>query len=143
MLRRRAPEIIALIKAGHIVEGHGDLRPEHVFLGRPPLVIDCLEFDRRMRLLDPYDEINYLGLECELLGAPGARSVLIDTLDAVLGRHPSPQLLACYSAFRATLRARLCIAHLLDTHPRDPSGWVRKAERYLERAEREAGLTRA
>ena len=54
---------------GRIVEGHGDLRPEHVFLDGEPQVIDCLEFDRDLRLLDPVDELAFLGLECERLGA--------------------------------------------------------------------------
>jgi len=54
---------------GRIVEGHGDLRPEHVCLVTPPQISDCLEFNRAMRIIDPYDEIGYLALECEVLGA--------------------------------------------------------------------------
>ena len=55
---------------GRIVEGHGDLRPEHIFLDGTPRIIDCLEFDRDLRLLDPVDELAFLALECERLGAP-------------------------------------------------------------------------
>lgn len=137
LLRRCGPAIIERIEGGMIVEGHGDLRPEHVFLGQPPRIIDCLEFDRSMRLLDPYDEINYLGLESELVGAPWVRPLVLDVLDRVLDRPPDPALLALYGAFRAMLRARICIAHLLDPEPADPERWPKKAERYLDVAERE------
>ncbi len=45
---------------GQVVEGHGDLRPEHVILGPSPLVIDCLEFRTDLRCLDPVDELAFL-----------------------------------------------------------------------------------
>src|SRR5690606_28692095 len=57
---------------GRIVEGHGDLRPEHVCLLRVPIIIDCLEFKRAFRVLDAADELGYLALECERLGASWA-----------------------------------------------------------------------
>mgnify|MGYP006202207167 CR=1 FL=1 len=38
--------------AGRIVEGHGDLRPEHIYLGTPPAIIDRLEFSMELRTLD-------------------------------------------------------------------------------------------
>ncbi len=113
-LARMTHEIEARIAAGVIVEGHGDLRPEHVCLAQPPQIIDCLEFNRAMRLIDPYDEVNFLGLECEMLGAPWIRARLGDILDSLFDRRPSSELLAVYGGFRALLRARLCIAHLME-----------------------------
>ncbi|MDJ0389609.1 hypothetical protein QMO56_15945 [Roseomonas sp. E05] len=59
--------LLAPLRAGRVVEGHGDLRPEHVFLGEPPAVIDCIEFDRGFRLLDPFEELAFLALECTLI----------------------------------------------------------------------------
>ncbi len=137
LLEQSTPTIAERAAKGWIVEGHGDLRPEHVSLGEEPQIIDCLEFDRNMRLLDPYDEVNYLGLECELLGASWIRPLLLDIVDGYLGRRPEPRLLATYGAFRAMLRARICIAHLLDPVPMQPDRWPGEAERYLDLAERE------
>ena len=91
----------------------------------------------RMRLLDPYDEVNYLGLECEFLGATWIRPLLLDVVDAHLGRRPERRLMATYGAFRATLRARICLAHLLDAAPMEPDRWPGEARQYLELAERE------
>jgi aminoglycoside phosphotransferase family enzyme len=127
-------EIEARIAAGLIVEGHGDLRPEHVYLGTPPLIIDRLEFDRSMRILDPYDEANYLGLECQFVGNSWIRSLLLETLDKHLDARPSPALMGFYSAFRAVLRARICIAHLLDDEPATPEKWPKRARDYLSLA---------
>ena len=62
-VRRRAA-------AGPMVEGHGDLRPEHIWLNGSPVAIDCLEFDETLRIVDPLDELTFLSLECDLLGAP-------------------------------------------------------------------------
>lgn len=130
-------EIEARIAAGHIVEGHGDLRPEHVCLTTPPLIIDCLEFNRSMRILDPYDEVNYLGLECQFLGTGWIRTVLLETLDAQLRARPSPELMAFYGSFRAVLRARICIAHLLDDKPATPEIWPGQTRAYLAMAKAE------
>lgn len=131
------PEIEARIADGRIVEGHGDLRPEHVYIGKPVQIIDCLEFDRSMRILDPYDEINYLGLECAYMGEGWMRSVMLETLEKFLGNPPSPSLMAFYSGFRAVLRARICMAHLLDTMPLTPEIWPERARMYLEMAQAE------
>ena len=131
LVRRWSPAIRERISQGRIVEGHGDLRPEHVCLGHPPIIIDCLEFDRRMRLLDPYDEIGYLGLECAFMGADWIRPQLLGSLEEIIGHRPDPRLLATYAAFRATLRARICIAHLIDPDPMEPQRWPDEARRYL------------
>ncbi|HEY1260481.1 MAG TPA: hypothetical protein VGF34_14630 [Stellaceae bacterium] len=59
-------------RRAHLVEGHGDLRPEHVCLGSTPRIIDCLEFRADLRWLDPLQEIAFLAMECARLGAPAA-----------------------------------------------------------------------
>jgi uncharacterized protein len=68
-LQSRAALLDARVEAGRIVEGHGDLRPEHVYLLDPPIIMDCLEFNRELRLVDPADELPYLAIECHRLGA--------------------------------------------------------------------------
>jgi uncharacterized protein len=129
--------ILRRVEAGHIVEGHGDLRPEHVSLTGGLPIIDCLEFDRNMRLLDPYDEVGYLGLECEMLGAGWMRPLMLGVVEDILGGRPEPHLMATYGAFRGMLRARICMAHLLDPEPMEPKRWPDEARRYLALAEEE------
>ena len=67
-LTERAELLAERVRARHIVDGHGDLRPEHICLGDPVRIIDCLEFNARLRMVDPFDEIAFLCVECERLG---------------------------------------------------------------------------
>lgn len=122
------------VARGHLVEGHGDLRPEHVCLLTPPLVIDCIEFNAGLRQVDPFDELAFLGLECEMAGAPWIGPQLVAGCAAALGDTPAPALLHLYTAYRALLRARLAMAHLLDAQPRTPDKWAPQAQRYIGRA---------
>jgi aminoglycoside phosphotransferase family enzyme len=119
---------------GHLREGHGDLRPEHIVLDGTPVVIDCLEFNAELREVDPFDELAFLGLECRMLGAAWIEPRLIAQVARALGDPPSPAVQALYTAHRALLRARLSAAHLLDPHPRTPERWLPQAARYLAEA---------
>jgi aminoglycoside phosphotransferase family enzyme len=119
------------VRQGHIVDGHGDLRPEHICLSEPIVIFDCLEFSRDLRLVDPFDELAFLGLECRLLGAPSIGPALMARLADRLGDHPPQRVVNLYTAFRALLRARLSLAHLLDPVPREPAKWEPLASRYL------------
>jgi aminoglycoside phosphotransferase family enzyme len=123
------------VVAGHVVEGHGDLRPEHVCLGPDPAVIDCLEFRREFRLLDWADELSFLAMECERLGAPGPGAAILEACCRRLDDSPPPALIAFYKAQRALLRARLAILHLRDEEVRDAHVWRPRALEYLELAE--------
>lgn len=133
-LETQAELLLAPLRSGDVIEGHGDLRPEHVFLGYPPAVIDCLEFDRMLRLLDPFEEIAFLAMESRLLGGAWAGGIFLRRVAAALSRRPSPSLMAFYTAFRACLRARLSLAHLQEPEPRDPAKWQPRARRYLAEA---------
>jgi aminoglycoside phosphotransferase family enzyme len=132
-----APEVVTDRAAPRrIVEGHGDLRPEHVCLSDPPVIIDCLEFSRDLRLVDPFHELSYLSMECAVLGARWIGPVLIERCATTLGDRPSERLLAFYTAYRASLRARQALAHLLEPAPRTPERWIPLARAYLDEAER-------
>ncbi|MDE2297276.1 MAG: hypothetical protein KGK18_03845, partial [Burkholderiales bacterium] len=120
---------------GKVVEGHGDLRPEHVWLLKPPVVIDCLEFNARLRQVDPFDEIAFLALECGMAGAPWIGAHLLEGCSIALADRPGAALWWLYTANAALRRARLAMAHLLDAVPRTPARWPPLAQRYLERAQ--------
>ena len=119
---------------GRVVEGHGDLRPEHVFLNDPPVVIDCLEFKRQLRLVDWADEIAFLGIECARLGAADVGPALRAQLETALDDAVPDRLFHFYGAFRACLRARLALAHLTEPAPPTPDKWPRLAREYLDLA---------
>lgn len=120
---------------GRIVEGHGDLRPEHVCVESLPVIFDRLEFNRSFRLIDPADELAFLAMECERLGAPRVEPELFGAYHRFTGDYPPPQLVYFYKAQRACLRARLAIWHLHDLAPDAWSRWRAVAEEYLRLAE--------
>ena len=140
VLEREALLFNRRVAERRIVEGHGDLRPEHVCLGAEPVFIDCLEFNSRWRMLDPADELSYLAMECEFAGAPWIGEVVLETYREATGDDPPPRLLGFYRGFRAAVRAKLAAAHLKDhLDPADQGKWIARAGRYLELANRHAG----
>jgi aminoglycoside phosphotransferase family enzyme len=119
-------------RAARVVEGHGDLRPEHVCLETPPVIYDRLEFNRTLRLVDPADELAFLAMECGRIGDPDTGDFLFNLYATLSGDTPSPHLRHYYMADRAFLRARLAAQHLRDC-PRDAwPHWLSEAAQYLE-----------
>ncbi len=105
------------LRASRLIDGHGDLRPEHIFLGgagEHPCVMDCLEFDRDLRRLDPAEELAFLALECTRLGdrrfgTTVARQVALTMND------PVPNVIMhFYMSHRAAVRAKIAAWHQLD-----------------------------
>jgi aminoglycoside phosphotransferase family enzyme len=137
-LVRRRHLLVRRVREGRIVDGHGDLRPEHIWLGDPIEIIDCLEFNARLRAVDPFDEIAFLSLECERLGNRSAGERIRRRLAMALRDGPSRELFVFYRCHRATLRARLAIAHLLEPDPRTPQRWPALARQYLALAAADA-----
>lgn len=118
-------------RATSIVEAHGDLRPEHISLESEPTVIDCLEFDRSLRLLDPLSELSFLALECRRLGAPWACERVLERYMEQSGVSVPRSLLAFYSAHHALVRAAVAIWHLDDDGLLRDDGFRARALTYL------------
>ncbi len=118
-----------------IVEGHGDLRPEHICLSDPPFIIDSLEFSLDLRTLDPGEELAFLSVECERLGdAQAGDQVLKSYLRS--SRDPIPErLIDFYRCRRAMVRAMVTAWHLRDPQVRNQKPWATRAEGYLRKAQ--------
>jgi aminoglycoside phosphotransferase family enzyme len=130
--------LAARVRRRSIVDGHGDLRPEHIWLGDPVRIIDCLEFNPRLRAVDAFDEIAFLSLECDRLGAPRTGEYIRRRVMCSLPDGLSDELFLFYRCNRAMLRARLAIAHLMEPNPRTPEKWPRLARAYLSIAAADA-----
>ena len=113
-LRVHGSQLAERAAGGHIVEGHGDLRPEHVCLAAAPVFIDCLEFDRRLRIADPADELAGLAVECAFLGAPQVQAWLFEAYRQASGDDVNEVVVRYYGVQRALARARLAAWHLDD-----------------------------
>jgi uncharacterized protein len=96
------------IARGAIVDGHGDLTPEDVFcLADGPRLLDCLEFDDALRRLDRLDDIAFLAMGLEHLGAPDAAELLVGTWAEHLADPAPPALIHHFVAYRAFVRAKV------------------------------------
>ena len=122
------------VTSQRIVEGHGDLRPEHVYVGEPPRVIDCLEFNEAFRIVDPADELAFLWMECAFLGAPEVGEGIWRAYAETAGDPAPDRLLSFYRSHRACLRAKLSLWHLKDHDVREPGKWRSRSKTYLDLA---------
>lgn len=136
IVREHAAVFDARVAAGRVVEGHGDLRPEHVWLGERLAIIDALEFSAELRLVDSADEVGFLALECERLRASALGQALLEGYRDASGDAVPAGLVHFYQSCRAGIRARLAIGHLREPRYRGSPKWRRRALRYLVLAQR-------
>jgi uncharacterized protein len=131
ILTRLEVELDLRVARGCIVEAHGDLRPEHILLSDPPAVIDCLEFDRNLRILDRAEELCFLELECARLGhAPVGRWLLEQCLRRLSDDAPR-SLLDYYRSHRSATRAKLYTWRAGEPDGGTPEEWRARAAQYL------------
>lgn len=140
-LAELAPAFAERLRNGRVIEAHGDLRPEHVYLGPRSVFIDCLEFDRSLRLLDSADELAYLALECERLGATWVGDEVFETYARITGDQPPPRIVAFHKAFRALVRTRLALWHVLDPAVSESAFWHARARDYIDLSARHVADT--
>jgi len=133
----RAPVLFEARAAGaRIIEGHGDLRPEHVCLGPEPVIIDCLEFEPDFRILDPVEELAFLAMECELLDAPEISRLIFEVYRETVADRPLEPLIGYYKSYRACLRAKIALWHIEEVDEHDADYWRGRARNYLSLAEK-------
>jgi uncharacterized protein len=103
----------ARVREGRIVDGHGDLLADDIFLlDDGPRVLDCLEFDDRLRRLDGLDDIAFLAMDLERLGAPQLGELLLDRYREHTGDPAPDSLCHHYIAYRAFVRVKVaCLRH--------------------------------
>ncbi|VVJ21769.1 Uncharacterised protein [Amycolatopsis camponoti] len=96
------------IAEGHIVDGHGDLLADDIFcLDDGPRVLDCLEFDDHLRHVDVLDDVAFLAMDLERLGAPELAEQLVADYREFSGDPAPPALLHHYLAYRAFVRVKV------------------------------------
>lgn len=98
----------ARIAAGRVVDGHGDLLADDIFLTDDgPQILDCLEFSAQLRHGDVLADVAFLAMDLERIGAPelaarflaAYRELSAETHPASLEHH--------YVALRAHIRAKV------------------------------------
>lgn len=137
-----APELFdERVAAGRIVEGHGDLRPEHICLAAGSLseevaVFDCIEFSAEFRTIDVADELAFLAAECDFLGAEWIGPQLLKAYEERSGDRVPPVLLAFYKAYRACVRAKVAALRADQLTGQPQQEGVAESLRHLNSADR-------
>ena len=101
------------IALGAVRDGHGDLQAEDVFcLDDGPRILDCIEFDDRLRHGDRLADVAFLAMDLERLGAPAAASSFLDRYREFTGETYPASLAHHYIASRAHVRCKVaCLRH--------------------------------
>jgi uncharacterized protein len=107
-LAGRAPLFDARIRDGRIIDGHGDLLADDIFcLDDGPRILDCLDFDDRLRWLDGLDDAAFLAMDLERLGATALAEQFMAAYGDYSGDPAPASLRHHYVAYRAFVRAKI------------------------------------
>ena len=117
-LTERDPLFAARAQAGRIVDGHGDLLADDIFcLDDGPRILDCLDFDDRLRWVDGLDDAAFLAMDLERLGAPGLAEQFTGWY-AEYSADPAPTSLRHhYTAYRSLVRAKVDFLRAIQGDP--------------------------
>jgi predicted kinase len=126
------------VKDGHIRDGHGDLRTDHIYFHQGIQIIDCIEFNDRFRYGDTALDLAFLYMDMEHLGYPEwGRSFL----SAYVRTAGDPQLytvIEFYAAYRALVRLKVDAFRYREASPGEREDLKRDIHTYFKQAYRYA-----
>jgi hypothetical protein len=123
-------------KDGFIREGHGDLHARHVCLVSPPVIFDCIEFNKRFRISDVLEDIAFLLMDLEFRGRFDLSRALFRAYFSVQRYALVSQLLRFYKVYRAVVRGKiegLTSRSVLDEQARQ--GAIQRSREYFALAD--------
>ena len=112
-LAGRAVLFARRIDERRIVDGHADLLADDIFcLPGGPALLDCLEFDDRLRYVDAIDDAAFLAMDLEFLGHPELGAGFLRRYASMAGDDAPESLRHFYIAYRAVVRAKVeCVRY--------------------------------
>jgi aminoglycoside phosphotransferase family enzyme len=116
---------------GHVIDGHGDLHAQNIFLlAAGPVIFDCIEFNDHFRQVDVLDELAFL---CMDLDFHGFRRLQTPFLRRYFRENPGAAsaadepIFAYYRWYRANVRLKISV---LCDQAALPGGGGDQVERY-------------
>jgi aminoglycoside phosphotransferase family enzyme/predicted kinase len=124
---------------GRILDGHGDLRAEHIYFSGGIQIIDCIEFNDRFRYGDVASDLAFLLMDMEDHGHPEmGRSMLRGYVEGS-GDYQLYSLLDFYCAYRAIVKMKVACLRSTEVEDKGDLAALREtAGRYLALAFRYA-----
>ncbi|MEW5808777.1 MAG: AAA family ATPase [Actinomycetota bacterium] len=113
----RGPLFAQRIAARRVVDGHGDLLADDIFcMPDGPVLLDCLEFDDRLRFVDGLDDAAFLAMDLEFCGRVDLAERFLDSYRGEAA-DPAPRSLADFCvAYRAVVRAKVDCVRITQGH---------------------------
>ena len=96
-----------------IVDGHADLLADDIFCGAgTPVLLDCLDFDDKLRFVDGLDDAACLAMDLEFLGRPDLAAEFMARYCGHAADRAPESLRHFYIAYRAVMRGKVdCIRY--------------------------------
>ena len=107
-LAGRQPLFDERLDEGLVRDGHGDLLADDIFVMEDgPRILDCLEFDERLRVCDVWMDVAFLAMDLERLGHRAYAERVLDLYAALSGSSAPRTLQHFFIAYRALVRAKV------------------------------------
>ena len=129
---------------GRIVEGHGDLRLEHVHLSPPGAeedegdvcIFDCIEFSERLRAVDVASDVAFLAMDLDFHGKPALALFFARRMAEQLDDPELLDMIDFYKTYRAYVRAKVDVLQSEDegVPPEKREGQRERARRHYQQA---------
>lgn len=114
----RAPLFAERIEQNRIVDGHGDLLADDIFCQPDgPVLLDCLDFDDRLRYVDGIDDAGFLAMDLEFLGRKDLADYFLDRYSGLCSDHAPSSLKHFYIAYRAVVRSKVDCVRVSQGNP--------------------------
>ena len=95
------------VETGRIRDGHGDLRLDHIYFEDRIQIIDCVEFNERLRQEDVTADLAFLAMDLDSLGCGHLGWRLVKTYAQAAGDPEIYILLDFYKCYRACVRCKV------------------------------------
>ena len=133
LFQAKRPSLERRVKQGRIIDGHGDLRLEHVFLHNDQSnIIDCVEFNASIRSVDPLEDIAFLSLGFRMEDREDLATSFLNAYYSY-SFDPHPELITLFEIYRATVRMKIDLIQLSESIDPNRSSYLnRRYEKYGE-----------
>ncbi|MFZ1983855.1 MAG: AAA family ATPase, partial [Desulfatitalea sp.] len=134
-LYRRKALFDRRIADGHIRDGHGDLRTDHIYFHQNEIqVIDCIEFNERFRFGDVAADLAFLAMDLDFIGFPATADAFLADYGTATGDNDLYTLIDFYKCYRAMVRLKVNCFRLDQVDPEQRPPLEREIQRYEEMA---------
>ena len=113
----RRPLLDDRMAQGCVIDGHGDLLADDIFcLPDGPRILDCIEFDDRLRYGDVLADVAFLVMDLERIGAAELGAQFVAAYQEFSAEHHPVTLLDYFVASRALIRSKVACIRTMQGH---------------------------